>query len=371
MDVLGKNFSLCTFNCHGLKSSLQYVLDLCKSHDIIIVNEHWLQHSDFYTISDIFKSNGMSIYLKSSMDPTECFRGRPFGGVGFVCANLENVSYKLIECVSDRILGLEVIINQTVVLTLLGVYLHVPHDDCTSDRTELYVETLCQMQHLIDTLKCNVPLVILGDMNTALPAVEFLADRWHCKTPYSKHSALLYDFISYNHMCVADFMFPQSVSYTYKHGNKCSYIDHILITNYMCEDVIKCDILDHDMDNVSDHLAVSLSLAVSVPQQNVKNVSLDKVKAFPKPNWEESEFQHKYLECMKIAMDKIPLISIDEISQDMVNDYVDSLYDSICQAIHDCVENIVLRRESHPKTKRWWTKECKAARDRNRLYYYI
>ena len=102
IGVLGKNFSLCTFNCHGLKSSIQYVLDLCKSHNIIFVNEHWLQHSDFYTISEIFKSNGMSTYLKSSMDPTDRFRGRPFGGVGFVCANLENVSYKLIECVSDR-----------------------------------------------------------------------------------------------------------------------------------------------------------------------------------------------------------------------------------------------------------------------------
>ena len=40
------------------------------------------------------------------------------------------------------------------------------------------------------------------------------------------------------------------------------------------------------MDNVSDHLAVSLGLAVYVPQQNVRNDSLNKLKAFPKPKLE-------------------------------------------------------------------------------------
>ena len=64
-------------------------------------------------------------------------------------------------------------------------------------------------------------------------------------------------------------------------------------------------------------------------------------------------------------------MSIDKIPQDMAKGYVDSLYDSTCQAIHDCVENNVLRTESHPRTKRCWTAECKATRDRNRLSYYI
>ena len=73
-------------------------------------------------------------------------------------------------------------------------------------------QTLCHMQHLIDTFNCNAPLVILGDMSPVLPAVEFLIDRWHCQTPYSRHIALLYGFISYNHMCIADFMFPQQAS---------------------------------------------------------------------------------------------------------------------------------------------------------------
>ena len=33
--VLSSSFSLAAFNCHGLKSSISYVLDLSNGHDIV------------------------------------------------------------------------------------------------------------------------------------------------------------------------------------------------------------------------------------------------------------------------------------------------------------------------------------------------
>ena len=71
------------------------------------------------------------------------------------------------------------------------------------------IETLDQVQHLIETVGNSKPLFVLGDLNTSLPNMDFITERWHYKKPYSKHSALMYEFISGNDMCVADMLNEQ------------------------------------------------------------------------------------------------------------------------------------------------------------------
>ena len=50
-------------------------------------------------------------------------------------------------------------------------------------------------------------------------------------------------------MCVTNFMFQQNVNYTYKQGDKKSYIDHVIIPTYLCDSVVECKILDNVEDN--------------------------------------------------------------------------------------------------------------------------
>ena len=64
-----RNFSATTFNCHGIKSSLKYVLDQARNHDIVFVNEHWLQASDIHHITNICTENAKWCYFKTSVDP--------------------------------------------------------------------------------------------------------------------------------------------------------------------------------------------------------------------------------------------------------------------------------------------------------------
>ena len=187
-----------TFNCYGLKSSLPYVIELLKFHDIIFINEHWLQKKDLDKIASIYDQNNYCTYLKSSIDPMSTLLGRPYGGVGFLCKRMKGVTYRVIPCESDRIMGLQIIADQKVVLCLLGVYL--PCNNSTLAQTEVYIENLDYLQSLIDSCE-EVPLVILGDTNTVLPENFYLKDKWYAQKPFNRRSLLLYEFITQNNLC--------------------------------------------------------------------------------------------------------------------------------------------------------------------------
>ena len=75
--------SVLTFNCYGLKSSLNYAKELMNTNDVIFLNEHWLMDSDILVIKAILSE--YDVYIKSSMDGESNACGRPFGGIGFIC----------------------------------------------------------------------------------------------------------------------------------------------------------------------------------------------------------------------------------------------------------------------------------------------
>ena len=171
--VLSENFKLVTFNCHGLKSSISYVLDLIKRHDVVFICERWLKVNELNSISDMC-GNDYLCFLKSSIDPYNDLRGRPYGGTGFF--KKSNVAYKIIECNNNRLYGLQVLVNQTVTLSIIGVYL--PFYDSSEGNAELYIDTLVSLQCVLDECDNQAPTIIMGDTNTVLPQDEMLTDRW-------------------------------------------------------------------------------------------------------------------------------------------------------------------------------------------------
>ena len=112
-----------------------------------------------------------------------------------------------------------------VVLNFIGVYL--PYHDSTTETMDLYLQTLDLVQSILDT--CDAPTDIMGDFNATLPEEVTLDNNWYCKKPYKRRSGVLYDFFSNNEMCVANFLFPQDICYTFKSAKGSSYIDHILL----------------------------------------------------------------------------------------------------------------------------------------------
>ena len=107
MDVLSKQLTVASFNSHRMKGSLQYVLNLAESHQIVFLNEHWLQVNDIPTLRQICELKNILCYLKSSVDPSKSLNGRPHGGVGFLYnrSMSKDIAHRVIDCDNDRIYG--------------------------------------------------------------------------------------------------------------------------------------------------------------------------------------------------------------------------------------------------------------------------
>ena len=118
-----------------------------------------------------------------------------------------------------------------------------------------------------------------------LPQADILKHNWYNCRPFNRNSALLYNFIEDNDLIVANFLFEQNVNFTYSNISNATYIDHILVPNYVMDLILKCDILKDDMSNMSDHYAVCILMDIPVygAIDNGKEISRKFVKETHKP----------------------------------------------------------------------------------------
>lgn len=191
---------------------------LCTDYDVCILCEHWLRPGELSHVRDLFNEKHIWSYFKSSMNPEEVRKGRPQGGVAFVCRHNTGLSYRVLDINCDRLCAIQGISEQCVIFTIVGVYM--PFYDGSTEHTELYVETLDLLQDFLDTklnAECS-PTVIMGDFNVSLPQAQQLGNNWYKVRPFNQHSLLLYDFLCNNELLVSNFSFKQNVNYTYFKG---------------------------------------------------------------------------------------------------------------------------------------------------------
>ena len=179
-----------SFNCKGLKSSFSFIDERFNDNtcDIMFLSEHWLSQQEICSFNNTISNGEYWTGLKTSINHEESLRGRPYGGVGFLARKTKNFAFKLLKLDSDRLAGMEVIVNGTKRLTLFGVYL--PYFNGTADQVELLCETLDELQIHIDSMDPG-PFLILGDMNTELPGSTRLIKNWHKRYLYTKHSFIV------------------------------------------------------------------------------------------------------------------------------------------------------------------------------------
>ena len=63
---------------------------------------------------------------------------------------------------------------------------------------DLYIETLDQLQSIIDNCDPESPIAIVGDMNTTLPQLQELAPNWFRNKPFAARSGILYEYHKYD-----------------------------------------------------------------------------------------------------------------------------------------------------------------------------
>ena len=66
-----------TFNCHGFKSYVNDVLSLCKTYDIVFLQELWLFSEDLTLLKNVHK-NFDAHAMCAMNDDQQLLVGRPF-----------------------------------------------------------------------------------------------------------------------------------------------------------------------------------------------------------------------------------------------------------------------------------------------------
>ena len=267
---------LLSLNCNGLNSTINDVFDILSDRDnaIFFICEHWLRIEELNGINTLCDSEGLWSHFKSSVDPEENLSGRPYGGVGFICkrANNKDYSFRIINIDNDRISALQVTKNGKVLLNVIGVYL--PFYNGRAEQTILYTETLDAVQSILESCS-NAPVVVMGDMNAALPQSEHLNSTWYRHHPFNSHSMQLYDFLFTNEMVVANFSFQQEISYTYRKGQHRTYIDHVFMTRQAIKNVSDCKVLQFDECWTSDHFPLETVYNLYIPCETIADLCYD------------------------------------------------------------------------------------------------
>ena len=103
------NLIVSSLNCLGIKSNMGYTKDLFTKNNVNFICDHWLYPHELITVQDILEEDNKWCFLQSSRDSLDNSRGRPFGGIGFVCTKTDELSYQIIQSDSDRMCTLRVV----------------------------------------------------------------------------------------------------------------------------------------------------------------------------------------------------------------------------------------------------------------------
>jgi exonuclease III len=310
--------------------------------------------------------------MKSSMNPDEPSVGRPFGGLGFICKSTDSrISYKALHIEHDRIAGIEIKHEASTLLTVFGAYL--PFFSGTVEQTALYSETVDHLHGLVDA--CSGPVIIMGDLNAALPEQATLTRRWYKKRPFTDHSLILYDFIIDGAFSVLDMEFSQNVSYTYESGGKRSYLDHVLCSDEARPMILSCHIRDELSANASDHLPVSTDVRITHPCVTADDSTKERMTLHPRMNWSRPDMKRRYKEHAVERLKAISRTNLNDVCEDSAPDHANRLCNDITQALHEAARQAIeedrrAQRPDRPR-KHWWNDECRMTRDRHRFWFHL
>lgn len=316
-----------------------------------------------------------SVFAKSAMNDTDCtYRGRPFGGVAFLCRNSSglNVQYREVAVNSDRLIAIDIcdVSGGCVLLTLVGVYLPY-YVSGNADQTELFTDTIDKLQSLIDS--CDNPVTICGDFNVQLPRDKVASRRnWWRAPPFTPHSAIVTDFASANDLTAADFLTPQSPGYTYFcHARGAySWIDHVMVSSALHERIVSCKILQEDVLTTGDHLP--LRTVIKLPLNSAKSGVLCGKSKIPRPCWKNNDNNKRYRDALEAKLLQLPLLSSHPpVLQDEKQVWMDSYVNRLCNALKEAAADAgcVAARGLIPKT--YWCPEIHTLAARKKFWWRL
>jgi exonuclease III len=349
---------IATYNCQNIQTSINEVRELCRSHDVIFLQETWLLPTDISMLQDI-DSNFHAKGLSSVNVQKELLIGRPFGGIAVLWSKyLGNMCKPVLYGDDSSIMGLELTISSEKYL-FINVYM--PYS-CADNQDE-FVAGLSKIDSIVQS--SDTPFIfVLGDFN-ADPTKDHLFGQE------------LVDFCQDANLIITDVQCLKN-SYTFYScpHNTTSWLDHAVCTPSAGQLVQSCRI--HFDKISSDHFPLSLSININCIQAsfNINQSSGNFVKCI---NWDKlSSLRLKnYAAETERYLSKINLCKTLSSCQDyhcQNHDHlasIDKMYDDICSALHSASKDLVDRRCTNKHNLPGWNEMCKESHQRAREAFLL
>ena len=251
MKISGWNMQ-CKFRTGKL-----YARHLCNTSDFLALSEHSLYKCE------LNKLEGIHPDFMGFGKPDKHLKDENFGKIrGYNgCAllwkkSINNRITKLPEMGSDRICVVKLKMSARMNCYVVAVYL--PHQSC---RIASFADEVNELEKVIIECLKDGQILIIGDEN-----VQISREYGHrgALTPSRHAEILMRMFLKYNITCY-DIEYAHGPTYTYEKAGTRTYLDHAFVSEGLLEHVNDCEVLEDTVQNVSDHLPISISLSVNIP----------------------------------------------------------------------------------------------------------
>ena len=166
-------------NGHGI-DRFAYIKDICANHTFILLQEHWLLHSQLDKFNDI---PGICYHAVSGMPSNQLLSGRPYGGSAILWSDRFKGKIDPVQFQSLRICG---VIVSTSDINILLVSVYMPTDTTTDhnnmDEFNSILQEIVSLSASLDIYN----VIIGGDLNTDMSRMSSL------------HTKALSDFLATN-----------------------------------------------------------------------------------------------------------------------------------------------------------------------------
>ena len=119
-----QKIKIAAFNCKNVKTRTPAINELFETHDIILLQEHWLFEFQLHLLGEIgadISYIGKAVDMNNNIQPTQLPRG--YGGVAILWKKQDNNIIKQIPDGNERIQCVEFIDNFNKPLFIISAYL--------------------------------------------------------------------------------------------------------------------------------------------------------------------------------------------------------------------------------------------------------
>lgn len=246
---------ICSWNMRSMWSTASpYLVELLNNSDIVAISEHGLYPCELYKIRNLHSQ--FQAFSKSAQTLNDKDFGKIKGHSGCAIMWSDRICNRVtpLDIGSDRVCAIECTIEKGLKLFVFAVYL--PHSNC---KIASFDDELNALLNIILEYQSKGEVICIGDVNAHIGN-----DLGHARS-WGKSTANGLAFARSMHNCNMEIIDMTDIcsgpNYTFESWDGAqSYIDHCCITYELLPNVMSCKVLGSEINNTSDHLALSIEL---------------------------------------------------------------------------------------------------------------